>query len=137
MAFEVFQKGSAPLPSVPSVTIQKKGLFSLNEAAQVMLGNPKAVQFMWDPDRRVIGLKSVPIEDPNAYPTRHQGTVGGRSGRGPVLVAGTLFTKFIDLDTSIARRWVPVMEGEVMIIDLNQPGQTVIANRNRKQMEQE
>ena len=54
-----------------------------------------------------------------------------------MLVAGTLFTKFIDLDTSIARRWVPVMEGEVLIIDLNQPGQTVIANRNRKQMEQE
>ena len=27
MAFKVFEKGSAPAPSLPAVTIQKRGLF--------------------------------------------------------------------------------------------------------------
>jgi len=48
MAFELFEKGSAPAPTVPSVTIQKKGLFSLNEAAQKLLDAPEAIQFLWD-----------------------------------------------------------------------------------------
>lgn len=132
MGFEVFEKGSAPLPTVPSVTIQKRGLFSLNEAAQQLLKYPQAIQFLWDSDRRAIGLRGVPLDAPNAYPARHQATPQGKKNKGPVLVAGTLFTKFIGLDTTNARRWVPKLEDEVLVIDLNEPGQPVIANRNRK-----
>lgn len=131
MGFEVFEKGSAPMPSVPSVTIQKKGLFSLNEAAQKLLNNPEAIQFLWDAERKVIGLRPVQVTEPNAYPARRQNTAAGKRGRGPVLVAGTMFTKFIGMDTSVARRWVPKVEDGMLIIDLNEPGQTVIANRNR------
>ncbi len=136
MAFQVFQKGSAPVSTVPSVTIQKRGLFSLNDAAQALLNFPEALQFLWDPERRAIGLRSVPIADPNAYPARRQATAAGREGRGPILVAGTLFTKFIELDTSIAKRWVPTVEDDVLIIDLNQPGQLVVANRRGKSAEE-
>lgn len=133
MGFEVFEKGSAPLPTIPSVTIQKRGLFSLNDAAQSMLKSPEAIQFLWDSERRVIGLRGVELDAPNAYPARHQATPSGRAGRGPVLVAGTLFTKYIGLDTTSARRWVPRLEGDILVIDLNEPGQPVVANRNRKQ----
>lgn len=137
MAFKVFEKGSAPVSSVPSVTIQKRGLFSLNEAAQEMLKSPEAIQFLWDEERKVIGLRGVTLDAPNAYPARRQATSAGKSGRGPVLVAGTLFTKFIGLDTSVAKRWVPKLEEDVLIIDLNEPGQTVIANRSRESSSEE
>lgn len=137
MAFKVFEKGSAPVSSVPSVTIQKRGLFSLNEAAQEMLKSPEALQFLWDEERNVIGLRAVTLDAPNAYPARRQATAAGKSGRGPVLVAGTLFTKYIGLDTSVAKRWVPKLEEDVLIIDLNEPGQTVIANRSRKSSSEE
>lgn len=135
MGFKVFEKGSAPAPSVPSVTIQRKGLFSLNEAAVRLMGDPEAVQFLWDEDRRIIGLRTVPLDAPNAYPTRRQGASKEkkRGNRGPVLVAGTMFTKFIDLDTSQARRWVPRMDGDILTIDLNELGQPVTSNRNRSQ----
>ncbi len=40
MAFEVFKKGSAPISSVPSVTVQKRGLISMNRSAHVLIGAP-------------------------------------------------------------------------------------------------
>lgn len=132
MAFELFQKGSAPIPSVPSVTIQKRGLFSLNDAAQSLIGTPEAIQFLWDSERRLIGLKPVSLDTSNAYPARRQVTSSRSTNRGPVLIAGTMFTKFIQLDTSKARRWIPRLEDGLLIIDLNNPGTPVSSNRGRQ-----
>lgn len=126
MAFKVFEKGSAPVATVPSVTIQKRGLISLNRAAFNLIGAPGAVELLWDEERRVIGLRPAPIEKPNAYPARPQSS---KTDRGPVMIAGSLFTRFIHLDTSDAHRWVPTVENEVLCIDLNTPGQTVRSNR--------
>lgn len=133
MAFTVFQKGSAPIAGVPSITIQKRGLFSLNDAASKLLDDPEAVQFLWDPESRLIGLKPVPPEDPNAYPAREQTPSKARPGgrRGSTLIAGSMFTKFIELDTTQAKRWVPRVEDGLLVIDLKEEGQVVVANRNR------
>ena len=133
MGFEVFQRGSVLVTNVPSVTIQRKGMFSLNRAAMEMLHNPEAVQFLWDPDRRVVGIQAVSIEAANAYPVRRQGPLDRRKGDtgGPVLLAGSLFTRYIQLETSQARRWIPRMEGDILIVDLKQVGQPITSNRNR------
>lgn len=132
MGFEVFEKGSAPAPTVPSVTIQKRGLFSLNDAAYRLIGEPEAVQFLWDSQRRLIGIRGVPLSAPNAYPARRQNPAKeSRRNRGPILAAGTMFTKYIELDTSTAKRWNPTLEDDMLVIDLKEPGQTVIANRDR------
>ena len=129
MPFEVFQKGSAPIPTVPSLTIQKRGLLSLNRAALKLMGDPVAVELLWDADRQVIGLRPVALESPNAYPVRPQ---SAGSDRGPVLVAGNLFTRFIGIDTSEARRWVPSLEGDILCVDISSPGQRVTSNRSRR-----
>lgn len=133
MAFKVFEKGSAPVSTVPSVTIQKRGLFSLNHAAARMLRDPEAVQFLWDAEEKLIGLRAVALTDPNAYPVRLLNPAKSRAegNTGPLLVAGTLFTRHIGLDTSEAHRWVPRLMDDLLIIDLKEPGQLVIANRNR------
>ena len=127
MAFEVFEKNSAPRSNVPTATIQKRGLISLNHAAYEMVGSPEAVELLWDADRRVIGLRPASPTSVNAYPARSQSQA--KPERGPFLVAGSLFTRYIGLDTSEAFRWVPTIEDGILCIDLNTPGQRVRSNR--------
>lgn len=130
MAFKVFEKGSAPAPTIPTVTIQKRGMFSLNDAAFQLIGAPEGVQFLWDEDSKQIAVQAVPLTAPNAYPTRRQGP-GKESNRGIVLIAGTMFAKFIGIDTSVAKRWVPRVEDGMLIVDLKEPSQTVASTRRK------
>ena len=130
MAFVVFEKGSSPVPTVPSVTIQKRGLISLNRAAMDLLrgdanSDPVGVELMWDADNRVIGLRSAPLTAHNAYPVRAQ----GQKDRGPFLIAGTLFTKFIGLNTVEARRWTPSLDGDILCVDLHSESTKVASRR--------
>lgn len=136
MAFKTFEKGSAPLTTVPTVTIQKRGLFSINDAAYRLIAEPEGIKFLWDAERNVVGLQPAELTDPNAYPARRMNAKKSAKtpNRGPVLVAGTLFAKFIGIDTSVAKRWTPKFEDDMLTIDLNEPGQTVIANRNRSKV---
>ena len=129
MPFEVFQKGSAPVPTVPFVTIQKRGLMSMNQRAFEMMGEPDAIEFLWDADRRIVGLRAAGLTNPNAYPTRAQ---AAKNGRGTYLVAATLFTQYIGIDTSEARRWVPEIVDGILCIDLTTPGQLATSPRGRK-----
>lgn len=129
MAFEIFAKGSAPASTVPAVTIQKRGLFSINDAAYKLLREPAAVTFMWDKETKRIALAPTDPNDLNAYPARRQSP---NKSSGPVLIAGTMFTRFIGLDTSTARRWTPRLEDGLLIIDLKEAGAEVISNRNRR-----
>lgn len=128
MGFEVFEKSSAPIATVPSATIQKRGLISLNRSAYHALGSPEAVELLWDAERKIIGFRPAELDNPNAYPARPQST---KSDRGPVLIAGNLFTRYIGLDTAEARRWVPTMDDGILCIDLKTPGQKVTSNRSR------
>ena len=130
MAFEVFKKGSAPISSVPSVTVQKRGLISMNRSAHVLIGAPEAVELLWDPDRKVIGIRPTDLSNPNAYPARAQGS---KSERGPFLIAGALFAQYIGMDTTVAMRWVPTVEDDILCIDVSQPGQEATSNRGRRQ----
>ncbi|MEJ1815949.1 hypothetical protein [Clavibacter michiganensis] len=131
MGFIVFEKGSAPIKTVPSVTIQRRGLFSINRAAWEMLGNTEAVELLWDADEKIIGFRPSDIANVNAYPVRPQAT-GAKADRGPLLIAGSLFTKFIGLDTEEAHRWIPYMDDDVMCIDLKIPGGAVTRNRRSR-----
>ncbi|MGC1209583.1 MAG: hypothetical protein WA880_16680 [Ornithinimicrobium sp.] len=137
MGFEVFEKGSAPVQTVPSVTIQKRGLISLNAAAHELLKQADAVKFLWDADERVMGMVKCDIEDPNGYPVRSTGPAAAngapkRASKGKaVLVAGSMFTRFAGIDTSEARRWVPKLVGDMLTVDLKEGGQRVVSNRNK------
>lgn len=129
MGFEVFQKSSAPLAKVPSVTIQRRGLLSINRSAWAELGEPEAVELLFDRESQVIGLRPVDVKSPNAYPVRPQ--VAG-SDKGPLLVAGQLFTQYYRIDTTQARRYIdPKVVDGIMHIDLKTGGQLVSSNRSR------
>lgn len=128
MGFQVYEKGSAPIATTPSVTIQKKGLISLNRAAFELMERPEGVELLWDADAKLIALRPSSLDNPNAYPARSQNS---NKEKGPWMIAGTLFTQFIGLDTSEAYRWVPRLEDGLLIIDVSKPGQRAVSNRQR------
>lgn len=134
MGFEVFQKTSAPLAKVPSVTLQKSGLLSMNRAAMALIGTPQQVELLWDADRRVIGLRATTAENPNAYPARPQ---NAKADKGPILVAAATFTQYYKIQTDESRRWVPFQEGDILCIDLTEPGQAVTSNRSGRRSQED
>ncbi|WP_454853910.1 hypothetical protein [Promicromonospora soli] len=128
MGFEVFEKTSAPLAKVPTVTIQTRGLISLNRSAHALLDKAEAVELLWDAERKMVGLRTADVSSPNAYPVRPQNQ---KSQTGPLLIAGSAFTKYYGIDTTVARRWVPSLDDGILCIDLQQDGQRVVSNRSR------
>lgn len=126
MPFEVFEKSSAPLARVPSVTIQKRGIISINRAAHTLIGSPEAVELLWDGERKLIGLRPSKETEPNAYPARPQ---SAKTGKGPIVIAGTMFTQYYKIDTSQSLRYRPSVEDGILVIDISKPGQVVSSNR--------
>ncbi|MDX3190324.1 hypothetical protein PV458_18090 [Streptomyces sp. MN03-5084-2B] len=128
MPFEVFTQKMAPLARVPSVTIQKRGLMSMNRSAYALLGEPSAVELLFDSDEKVVGLRAVDETVPHAYPVRPQSK---NKETGPLLVAATAFTQYYGLDTTVSKRWVPVLKDNILCIDLKEPGAIATGNRGR------
>ena len=125
--FEVFTRRMVPLVKQPAVTIQKRGNISINRAAFVALGEPQAVELLYDPTERIVGFRGVPVDTEHAYPMRPQ----GQKEDGPYIVAGMAFTKYYAIDTTISRRWPAAMQDDILCIDLKQPGTVVTSNRGR------
>lgn len=121
--FEVFTKRMVPLVKQPFVTIQTRGIFSLNQSAFQAMGAPDAVELLYDRSARVIGLRPVPTTENHAYGVR--GTNNGSSH----VIAGTAFVRFYDIDTSVSRRWDAYIEDGVLCIDLNGNPTDVSSNR--------
>jgi hypothetical protein len=102
---------------------------SINRAAYEGLGKPEGVVLLWDGEHRVIAMRPEPLTNQNAYPLRPQGP--NSTEKGPWLIAGTLFTQFIGLDTSEAYRWTPTFEDGMLILDISKPGSKATSNRRR------
>ncbi|NJC15644.1 hypothetical protein F4558_005470 [Micromonospora profundi] len=125
--FQVFTRRMVPLVKQPAVTIQKRGNMSVNRAAFVALGEPQAVELLYDPAENIVGFRAVPTDTEHAYPMRPQ----GQKEDGPYIVAGMAFTKYYGIDTTISRRWPATMQDDVLCIDLKQEGTVVTSNRGR------
>lgn len=56
----------------PTLTIQKRGNFSLNASAFELMGEPEAVHLYYSPSAHLVALKPVAKDTPNSYPVRKQ-----------------------------------------------------------------
>ena len=124
MSFEQFKRQRAPITNDPWISIQKRGNFSLNPPAFAALKEPAAVEFLYDRETKRIALRSASLGTEFAYPVRPL-------GKSNWLIAGMAFTGYYGIDTSIARRWIGRLEGDLLVIDLNEPGQEVSSNRDQ------
>lgn len=110
MAFEVFKKGASPRSKTPIVTIQRRGIISMNNAAHQLLGSPSSVELLFDSERQFVALRAS--DEPHAYPVRQQ--KGGQT----LSVSATAFAQHFDIDLSVTRRYKPFKEGDVLCVDL-------------------
>lgn len=87
-------------------TLQARGLLSLNHAVFRALGQPEAVELLYDAEERIIGLRAVDKSDPNAYSVRKQ------SGSQSYLVATQGFLAYHGIKTLMAQRFIAHDYGE-------------------------
>src|SRR5215210_3643772 len=113
MGFEVFNKRAASVSKHPYVTLQRKGPFSFNQAAFELMGSPEAVELLYDADTERVAFRPVAPDRPQAFPVRAQGKNSVTH-----IVAGQSFARHYELDTSVARRYAPVTEDGMLVLDL-------------------
>lgn len=123
MAFEVFDKRMAPLAKAPSVTIQRRGIFSINRVAHKLIGEAETVELLFDKENAVVALR--PSKEPHAYAIRPQSA----RDAGQVILSATAFTQYYDIDTSVSRRYKPYEQDGMLCIDLRGPSTEVRGNR--------
>lgn len=114
MAFEVFSKKSASRSKTPTITVQKKGIISLSPSAVDLLagGEEKEqhqIELLFDPERKIVGLRLSGEDNPNPHLLRRQGKSG------VYLVSGKLFTAHYGIDTTKARRYRAKDYGEGIV----------------------
>jgi hypothetical protein len=117
-SFEVFMGRVAPVPRDAALTIYPRGVFSINRAACNALGEPAAVELLFDRTEQLIGLRGVSVQVPHAYPLRSQ------SASSSVLVSGRAFTRHFGISTDVARRYSAKMIGDVLAVDVKEQGVT-------------
>ena len=119
MGFEVFDKSKAAYGRKPNVTIQPRGLISINQSAYRKMGEPKFVVLMYDREERLIGIGPTSDAD-KGYRVR----VANRSGS-PATISGSAFFNYYDLGVDETQRWAPTFDEGLLIVDLKVPGRTV------------
>ena len=127
MPFEVFDKRMTPLAKAPSVTIQKRGVISLNKAAHELVDSAETVELLYDRDRQVMALRAADDSSPHAYAVRN----GSRRGPGQAIISATAFTQHYGIDTSHTRRWKPFVEDGMLCVDLTIEGTVITGNRTK------
>lgn len=98
------------------VTVQRRGSFSFNAAARAAIGDPEAVELLYDPEDRVIGFRPADPALPHAYALRKQGSSNSW------IIAGQAFTKRFGIPTDTALRYSAETEDGVLAVDLKTTG---------------
>lgn len=125
MAFEVFDKRSSPMKGAPSVTVQRRGIVSINGPAHQLIEGARVVELLFDKDRRVMAIR--PAEpSPRTYEMRKP------SKSGQTLVSAIAFMEAYDIDTTVSRRYEPFEEDGMLCIDFNGPSIEIQGNRTKK-----
>lgn len=127
MPFEVFDKRMTPLAKAPSVTIQKRGVISLNRADHDLVDNAETVELLFDRDRNIMALRAAEDTSPHAYAVRN----GSKRGPGQAIVSATAFTAHYGIDATATRRWKPFIEDGILCVDLTPEGTAITGTRTK------
>jgi hypothetical protein len=100
----------------PFVTIQKKGVISLNRAAFGALGRPEFVELLFDPDSRLVALRGVDSSVEHAYQVR-----APVQNHATWVISGGAFLRYYEIENSESVRRAARIDGDLLIIDLHDP----------------
>ena len=110
--WELYSTQGRNATSEPVVSLHRTGSLALNKAAYEALGQPKAVQLLFDREEQIAGLRPVEPGAPDSYVVRKQ----DRSST--YLVAGKTFTTYYKIDIGATRRYNAQMYYDVLGVDL-------------------
>jgi hypothetical protein len=119
--WEVFKRKRVALRRNPSVTIGKQGALLLSPVAWQLLDEAETVDLMFDPDRRVIGIR--PSAASNAF------RVSGYRERSKI-ISGRAFLAFYDIEWR-SMRFPAFMHDDVLCIDVSEAGLEVSSNASK------
>ena len=112
--FEKFRRATTTTAPVPIVAIHKRKLFAMNQLAYEALGEPEAVEFLYAPSERVIGIRPAPRESPDSYVVRHHTRFSHQ-------VEGKAFMRFYGIpDKVTGRRYKAELVDDLLTVDLKQ-----------------
>lgn len=123
MGFEVFDKRHAPLRGTPSVTVQKRGIVSINGPAHKLIDGAQVVELLFDRDRRVMGIRPAK-PSPRAYELREP------SRTGQTILSATSFVDAYGIDTTVSRRYEPFVEDGMLCINFAGESTEIRGNRS-------
>lgn len=123
MAFEVFDKRNAPATGAPSVTIQRRGILSLNTPAHSLLNDATDVELLFDAERQVIALRPA---SPSTRTYKFRNTSTSKQ----VMLSLVSFANHYGLDFTVSRRYEPKVEDGMLCIDLRGPSVEIRGNRS-------
>lgn len=125
--FELFSGRAAPVGKAPTVTVQARGLMSINAAAYEALGSPVAVQLGYSAAKRAIAIQPVPKEGLGTYTLRKQGQRGSTWG-----ISGRAFATHYGLNVGASRRYEAEVVKGALVVNLDGPFQPVQGARAKK-----
>lgn len=122
--FEVFT-GKNTQAVTPALTIDRRGNIRLTRAAYKELGEPSAVQLLYDHESKTIGLRPAERGGADSYAVR----VGSS-----ITVSGMAFVRHygivpVDERSSSAYRWPAKVRDGILCVDVSEPGRPVTSNR--------
>ncbi len=123
MAFEVFDKRSAPSRGAPSATIQRRGILSLNAPAHALINDAEEVELLFDADRQVIALRP---SEPTTRSYKFRNTKTSKQ----VMLSLVSFAGHYGLDFAVSRRYAPTVEDGMLCIDLRGSSVEIRGNRS-------
>lgn len=109
------------------MTIQKRGVISLNKAAYDLIDNAETVELLYDRERQVMAVRATDDSPPHAYAVRS----ASKRGPGQAVIPATAFTAHYGIDTTATRRWKPFVEDGMLCVDLATEGTVITGNRTK------
>lgn len=120
MAFVKYRRRRGnPVSALAFVTVQQLGRFSMNQLAFELLGRPERVELLFDPEEHRIGFRPTTPDDVDSYRVRKIPTSNS------YIVSGESFLPSIGHRPDVTRRYQAELVGDVLAIDLREPGKEV------------
>ncbi len=111
----VFKQQGSRSASTKRVSLSVRGVITLNQLAYEELGSPQAVELLFDPEEKLIGLRPVEKSVRHGYRVRKQGK------NNSYLIGAKAFCNFNSIEHSETKAFNEVaMDDDVMVLNLKQ-----------------
>lgn len=130
MQFELFKmQRSRSGGTVKRVSLNTRGVFTINKLAFEALEKPEAVQLYYNEENKVIALKPVPKDEEFSYSVRKQGK------NNSWLIGGKAFCTFYDIPTekTVTFNKIELLEDGMMALDLKDTSEVSTGRKKKKQ----